>query len=170
MLAVEKTKLDGVLKITPPTIFEDFRGFYIELYNEKLYTEALGGIQFAQDDISISSQHVLRGIHGDGHTYKLISCLMGRIYLVIVDCRENSPGFRQWESFMISEQNHQQILVPPGCGVGHLVLSERAIFHYKQTSYYDRASQFTKLWNDPELNIWWPVANPLLTRRDQGLE
>ncbi|KAF0219366.1 MAG: dTDP-4-dehydrorhamnose 3 [Geobacteraceae bacterium] len=170
MLAVEKTKLDGVLKITPPTVFEDFRGFYIELYNEQLYTEALEGVQFTQDDISISSKHVLRGIHGDSHTYKLISCLMGRIYLVIVDCRETSPQFRQWESFIISDKNHLQVLVPPGCGVAHLVLSEQAIFHYKQTSYYDRTSQFTLSWNDPLLNIWWPVKNPLLSRRDEGLE
>ncbi|NTV49873.1 MAG: dTDP-4-keto-6-deoxy-D-glucose epimerase [Geobacteraceae bacterium] len=170
MLVVEKTKLEAVLKITPPTVFEDFRGFYIELYNEELYKEALGGVHFAQDDVSISSKHVLRGIHGDRHTYKLISCILGRIYLVIVDCRESSPQFRQWESFIISADNHYQILVPPGFGVAHLVLSDQAMFHYKQSSYYDRSSQFTKLWNDPELNIWWPVKNPLISQRDGGLE
>jgi len=170
MLAVEKTKLDGVLRITPPTIFEDFRGYYLELYNESLYTEALGGVRFVQDDISISSKHVLRGIHGDRHTYKLISCIMGRIYLVIVDAHEASPQFRRWESFIISSENHFQILVPPGFGVAHLVLSEQAMFHYKQSSYYDRASQFTLLWNDPQLNIWWPVKDPLVSRRDEGLE
>jgi len=64
----------------------------------------------------------------------------------------------------------KQILVPPKFAIGHLVLSEKAIFHYKQSSYYDRASQFTLLWNDPQLNIWWPVRNPILSRRDQGFE
>lgn len=170
MLQVEKTKLDGVLRIIPPTIFEDFRGFYIELYHEQLYTEALGGVHFVQDDVSISSKHVLRGIHGDKHTHKLISCLMGRIYLVIVNCQECSPQFRQWESFIISAENRSQILVPPSFGVAHLILSDQAIFHYKQSSYYNRESQFTCLWNDPAYNIWWPVVNPLVSRRDQGIE
>lgn len=164
---VLKTKLANVLQITPPTIFEDFRGSYVELYNEELYQQAGIGVKFLQDDFSVSSKHVLRGIHGDCGTWKLISCLLGRFYMVVVNWDETSPQYRQWESFTLSEENRQQILVPPKHGLGHLVLSERAIFHYKQSSYYDRPSQFTLRWNDPAMNIWWPVKDPLLSQRDQ---
>ena len=170
MIRVERTHLDGVLRIVPPTIFEDFRGSYVELYNEDLYTGNCGPVHFIQDDISTSSKNVLRGIHGDRHTWKLISCLQGKLYLVIVNWNEASAQFQAWEAFTLSGENHLQILVPPRFGVGHLVLSDQAIFHYKQSAYYDRTSQFTLAWNDPRLKIWWPVGNPILSRRDQGLE
>ena len=169
-MEVSKTKLDGVLLIKPPTIFEDFRGTYVETYNEKLYTEAGITVKFAQDDISVSSRHVLRGIHGDGKTWKLISCFYGKFYLVVVNWDNTSPQFGKWESFILSDQNRLQVLVPPKFGNGHVVLSELAIFHYKQSSYYDRASQFTILWNDPKLNIWWPVKAPIVSRRDAGVD
>ena len=164
------TPLDGVLLITPPTIFEDFRGSYVEIYNETLYRDAGIAVDFKQDDISVSSRHVLRGIHGDRKTWKLVSCLSGQFYLVVVNWDESSPQFGVWTSFVLSEFNRQQVLIPPKFGNGHVVLSDQAIFHYKQSTYYDRSSQFTILWNDPKLNIWWPVKNPILSRRDEGSE
>lgn len=169
-IEVSKTKLDGVLLIKPPTIFEDFRGTYVETYNEKLYTEAGIKVKFVQDDISVSSRNVLRGIHGDDKTWKLISCLYGKFYLVVVNWDNASSQFGQWESFVLSDQNRLQVLVPPRFGNGHVVLSEMAIFHYKQSSYYNRASQFTLFWNDPKLNIWWPIKNPVVSRRDEDSE
>ncbi len=169
-MEVSKTKLDGVLLIKPPTIFEDSRGTYVETYNEKLYIEAGIGIRFVQDDISVSSRNVLRGIHGDGETWKLISCLYGKFYLVVVNWDDTSPQFGKWESFVLSDQNRLQVLVPPKFGNGHLVLSELAMFHYKQSTYYNRATQFTLLWNDPKLNIWWPIKNPILSKRDENGE
>ncbi|MBI3041152.1 MAG: dTDP-4-dehydrorhamnose 3,5-epimerase [Chloroflexi bacterium] len=169
-MEVSKTKLDGVLLIKPPTIFTDFRGSYIETYNETLYTEAGIKVKFVQDDISTSKQNVLRGIHGDDRTWKLVSCLYGEFYLVVVNWDKASPQFGQWESFTLSEQNRRQVLIPPRFGNGHVVLSEMAIFHYKQSTYYDRARQFTILWNDPRLNIQWPVDNPILSKRDSGKE
>lgn len=169
-MEVSKTKLDGVLLIKPPTIFEDFRGIYVETYNEKLYTEAGIKIKFVQDDIAVSSQDVLRGIHGDGETWKLVSCLDGKFYLVVVNWDEASSQFGKWESFVLSDQNRLQVLVPPKFGNGHLVLSEQTIFHYKQSTYYNRAGQFTLLWNDPRLNIWWPIKNPIVSKRDEGNE
>ncbi|MEW6156917.1 MAG: dTDP-4-dehydrorhamnose 3,5-epimerase family protein [Verrucomicrobiota bacterium] len=169
-LEVQSTKLPGVLLIKPPTVFEDFRGHYVELYNERIYRDAGIEVNFVQDDISISGRHVLRGLHGDGVTTKLISCLSGRFYLVVVNNDPESMACGRWESFVLSEQNRWQVLVPPKCGLGHLVLSEQAIFHYKQSTYYDRASQFTLMWNDPKLNIWWPVPNPILSKRDSGIE
>jgi dTDP-4-dehydrorhamnose 3,5-epimerase len=169
-LSITRTKLDSVLLIKPPTIFEDFRGTYVELYNEVLYAEAGINVKFVQDDISVSARHVLRGIHGDAETWKLISCLYGRFYLVVVNWDEDSPQFGQWDSFVLSEHNRLQVLVPARFGNGHLVLSDQAIFHYKQSSFYNRVGQFTILWNDPRLNIWWPIKNPIVSRRDEGLE
>jgi dTDP-4-dehydrorhamnose 3,5-epimerase len=169
-LQVNKTKLEGVLLIKPPTLFEDFRGQYVELYNEQLYAEAGITVKFAQDDISVSSKHVLRGIHGDAETWKLVSCLHGRFYLVVVNWDSASPQYGHWDAFTLSEQNRLQVLVPPKFGNGHVVLSEQAIFHYKQNTYYNRAGQFTLLWNDPKLNIWWPIKNPIVSRRDEGLD
>jgi dTDP-4-dehydrorhamnose 3,5-epimerase len=170
MLEIKKTKLDGVRLITPPTIFNDFRGSYVETYNEKLYNEAGIDIVFIQDDISVSSKHVLRGIHGDDVTWKLVSCLYGEFYLVVVNWDKSSPQFGKWESFTLSDRNRLQVLIPPRFGNGHVTLTENAIFHYKQSTYYDRARQFTILWNNPELKITWPVDNPILSERDSGRE
>ncbi|SBW01498.1 dTDP-4-dehydrorhamnose 3,5-epimerase [uncultured Alphaproteobacteria bacterium] len=166
---IETTALDGVLLITPPTMFEDFRGEYVEIYNRDLYMRAGIDQNFIQDDISVSSRHVLRGIHGDAKTWKLVSCLHGSFYLVVVNWDETSPQFRKWTAFTLSEKNRRQVLIPPKHGNGHLVLSESAIFHYKQTTEYDRAGQFTVLWNDPDLNIYWPVKTPILSTRDAGV-
>jgi dTDP-4-dehydrorhamnose 3,5-epimerase len=154
--------------LTPATNFEDFRGSYIELYNRRLFQDAGIDQDFIQDDISTSSRHVLRGIHGDGKTWKLISCLYGLFYLVVVNNDPASEEYRKWQGFTLSDRNRLQVLIPPNFGNGHLVLSDSAIFHYKQTSDYDRESQFTILWNDPGLNIWWPIPSPILSRRDQG--
>jgi dTDP-4-dehydrorhamnose 3,5-epimerase len=165
-LHVAGTNLPGVLKITPPTLHEDFRGEFVELYNEELYKAAGISIPFIQDDISVSHRHVLRGLHGDQATWKLVSCLVGRIYLVVVNNDENSAHFGKWEHFALSEKNRRQILIPPHHGNGHLVLSDVAVFHYKQSTYYDRESQFTIHWNDPRLGIHWPIQNPILSPRD----
>jgi len=161
-----KTDLEGVLLIKP-YVFEDFRGEYVETYNREEYRKNGIACDFVQDDISVSSQNVLRGIHGDAETWKLISCLHGRFYFVVVNCDTDSPDFGKWTSFTLSEKNRWQVLVPPKHGNGHLVLSETAIFHYKQTTYYNPKGQFTYTWNDPRLKLWWPVKNPTVSRRDE---
>ncbi len=167
-MKVKETKLDGVLLIEPPTIFKDFRGGFVELYNEKLYHEAGIGQDFIQDDISFSKRHVLRGFHGDQETWKLISCLWGRFFLAVVNWDEGSPQYMQSDTFELSDDNRLQVLVPPKFGNAHLVLSDHAIFHYKQTTYYDRESQFTIPWNDPRLDIDWPLKDPILSDRDSA--
>ena len=167
-MKVENTKLDGVMKITPPTIFEDFRGSYIETYNKRIYQDNGIDIDFIQDDVSISRKNVLRGIHGDKSTTKLVSCLQGEFYLVVVNNIKESSQYKKWESFYISETNRFQILIPKGFGNGHLVLSERAIFHYKQDTEYNRAGQFTIKWNDPNFSFWWPINDPMTSLRDKG--
>jgi dTDP-4-dehydrorhamnose 3,5-epimerase len=167
-MKVEKTNLDGVLIIDPPTNFQDFRGSYVEIYNEKLYKN-YGIVQdFIQDDISTSRHNVLRGIHGDSTTSKLVSCLFGAFYLVVVNNDSSSPQYKKWEAFHLSDVNRKQILIPPKFGNGHLVLSDLAIFNYKQTTEYNREGQFTIKWDDPEYNIWWPIKSPILSERDGG--
>ena len=165
-MIVEKTKLDGVLLIKLDG-FEDHRGEYLELYNEKLYREKGIDIHFVEDDISIATRDVIKGIHGDDCTWKLISCLHGKFYLVVINYDKQSKDFGKWESFVLSETNKHQVLVPPKHGNGHLCLSEKSIFHYKQSSYYDPSRQFTIKWNDPKFKIGWPVKNPILSLRDE---
>lgn len=167
-LHVTPGRLKGVQVVTPPTIFEDFRGVYLETYNEALYRSAGMDLHFVQDDISVSDRGVLRGIHGDQETWKLVSCLWGKFYLVVVNWDSESDQYGQWESFVLSDRNHVQVLIPPKFGNGHVVLSDQAIFHYKQTTYYNRSGQFTLKWDDPRLGIWWPVRHPVLSQRDEG--
>lgn len=163
---IMKTSLDGILLIKPK-VFEDHRGQFVEIYNEEIYCEKGINIKFVQDDISISSKHVLRGIHHDPQTWKLVSCLYGRIYLIIVNCNEGSSLFGKWQQFTISDTNRYQVLVTPDYGVAHMALTEKVIFHYKQTTYYTPSCQRTFKWNDPRFNIWWPIKNPVLSQRDE---
>lgn len=165
-MKIVESELTGVRIIFPPTVFEDYRGSYVELYNERLYREMGIQLQFIQDDISTSYKNVLRGVHGDNSTWKLISCLFGAFYLVVVDNDPSSMTYKKWQSFTLSDRNRMQILIPPKFGNAHLILTDTAIFHYKQTTEYDRSSQFTIKWNDPSYNIWWPIQSPILSVRD----
>lgn len=163
-MQVKETKIHGAYEFLPDP-FIDHRGTYVELFNQEQYAPYCKAT-FVQDDMSISSRHVLRGLHGDADTWKLITCLHGDIYFVVLDIRENSPTKNIWQSFVLNEKNYRQVLVPPGCANGHLVMSERAIFHYKQSTYYSK-NQFTIRWNDPQYGIWWPITTPILSRRDE---
>lgn len=170
MTLFEKTKLDRVLLIKPE-IFEDFRGEYVEIYNEKLYIDNINtinhaNIKFVEDDISISMRRSLKGVHGDDRTWKLISCLYGKFYLVVINYDKDSKEFGKWQGFTLSDKNRFQILVPPKFGNGHVALSEMSIFGYKQSEYYDPKRQFTIVWNDPRFDMWWPVKSPIVSIRD----
>jgi dTDP-4-dehydrorhamnose 3,5-epimerase len=166
MIKVEKTKLEGVLLIQLDS-FEDHRGEYVETYNERDYRAAGIDVAFNQDDYSISTKNVLRGLHGDAETWKLITCPYGKLYLVVVNCVESSPNFGKWEAFVLSDRNHRQVLIPPNYGNGHMVLSDQAMFAYKQSAYYNPKTQFSYKWDDPLFNIWWPIRNPIISRRDE---
>jgi dTDP-4-dehydrorhamnose 3,5-epimerase len=165
-MQIQKTSLDGVLLIKPD-VFEDPRGEYVEIYNESIFKENGINIRFVQDDMSMSCRNVLRGIHADRETWKLVSCLLGRFYLVIVNCVESSPGFGQWFSVTLSDRSRQLVLVPPGHGVAHLALEDKIIFHYKQSTNYNPSNQATYRYDDPRFKIWWPPVEPILSRRDQ---
>jgi len=163
---IENTELEGVKKIIPTT-FKDHRGSYTEIYNKDFMIENKIDMDFVQDDISVSHKNVLRGIHGDLKTQKLVSCLYGEFQLIVVNNNSESKQFKKWQSFEVSFENKVQILIPPMFGNGHLVLSEFAIFHYKQNTQYDRDSQFTIKWNDPTYKFKWYNNYPILSTRDK---
>jgi len=155
--------IKGCAKITP-TKFEDYRGEYVETYNEKAYEEAFDDIFFVEDDISVSRKNVFRGMHGDGKTWKLIQCLHGEIFLGVLDT--NTKAYRHW---ILNDKNRTQILVPPQCVNGHYVLSNKAIFSYKQSEYYGH-EQITIAPNDPMYKMFWPFiwsnTTPIMSQRD----
>lgn len=168
MVQFEKTALDNVLLIKPE-IYEDFRGEIVETWNNKVYKEFLPlDIKFVCDKISVSQKNVFRGIHSDNITWKLISCLYGKIYLIVLNYDRQSEQYGKWISLILNNRNRHQVLVPPKFGNGHLVLSEKAIFHYKWSEYYDLSKQFTIKWNDPRFNIKLPVSKDrlILSERD----
>ena len=127
-----------------------------------------GDIKFPR--VSVSRQNVLRGMHGDSKSWKLITCLSGVVYLVVIDNRPESPNYLKWDSIVLSETNRKQVLVPPMFANGHLVLSDTAVFFYKWSypgEYPDVKDQFTLKWNDPKVNVHWPIDNPILSKRDK---
>lgn len=172
MIKASKTKLDNVL-LFQFEHFEDHRGTYAPVYHKEDYAavmkKELGKeVEFIEDDYAFSRKNVLRGIHGDNRTWKLVTCMFGSFYIVVVNCDEKSDNFGKWESFVLSRENGKQILIPPKYGNAYLILSDEAIFHYKQSCYYQGSEkQFTYKYNDPRFNIRWPVKNPILSKRDE---
>ena len=153
------------IKIFQPDSFEDYRG---ELYT--LFKQEEHELVFNHDKVSVSKQNVLRGLHGDSKAWKLITCLAGEIYLAIVDNRPSSDTYLTWDSIILTGKNRKQVLVPPMFANGHLVLSSEATFFYKWSypgEYPDVKDQFSLNWRDPKINIYWPIDNPILSKRDK---
>ena len=164
-MIVEKTALNEVLLIKR-NMFEDYRGTFVEIFNRAEYQDSGIRVEFIRDAVSTSGKNVLRGIHYDDKTWKLIQCIFGKIYFVVVDMREDSPQYLQWQSFILSHHNRHQVLVPPYFGNGHLVLSRQCTFHYKMSQYYDPDNEKTLKWDDPKAGIHWPVQAPILSQKD----
>ena len=145
--------------------FTDYRGDLWTLWKDNDFD-----LDFNHDKVSTSRKHVLRGIHGDNKSWKLVTCLYGDIYFVMVDNRESSDTFMKWESMTLNDRNKKQVLLPPGVGNGFLVMSEYSVFHYKWSydgEYPDVDQQFTIKWNDSIVGVEWPIDNPILSRRDK---
>src|ERR1035441_795310 len=158
-MKIKQSEIIKDLVIYTPEINYDYRGEYIETFNKQNYYLPKG-VEFVQDDISVSTRGVIRGVHGDFKTWKLIQWLYGKIILGVVDMRKDSNTFGNVKEFVLSEKNRCQILVPAGCGNGHSCLSNECIFSYKQSEYYGgKGEQFTILYNS--LNINWGVQNPI---------
>ena len=165
---VIKTKLKDCV-IIEPKIFGDERGFFLETFQADRYADLASiNLPFVQDNHSRSSKGVLRGLHFQKTKPqgKLVRVVRGEVYDVAVDIRKGSLTFGQWEAVILSEQNKTQFWVPPGFAHGFVVLSEKADFEYKCTDYYDPSDEVCLLWNDPNLNIPWPIKNPKLSEKD----
>ncbi|EHF4953290.1 TPA: dTDP-4-dehydrorhamnose 3,5-epimerase [Enterobacter hormaechei] len=173
-MKVIETSISDV-KIFEPTVFGDERGFFYESFSQKMFNEAVGHhVDFVQDNHSKSSGGVLRGLHYQMPPYaqaKLVRCIVGEVFDVAVDVREASPSFGQWVGVHLSATNKRQLWIPEGFAHGFLTLSENAEFVYKTTNYYHKESEAGVIWNDPELNILWPLGelNIALSQKDEEL-
>ncbi len=151
-----------------PKVFGDARGFFMETWNQHRYAEAGLNVDFVQDNISVSRQGILRGLHFQNpHPQgKLVSVLQGEVFDVALDLRQHSPTFRRWHGLNLSSENKRQFYIPPGFAHGFLVLSETAMFHYKCTEFYSPKDEATIRWDDPDLAIQWPSGNPQVSEKD----
>ena len=166
-MKVTGTKLPGVL-IIEPQVFGDERGYFMESWSQHRYKEAGIDHDFVQSNVSKSQQGVLRGLHfqNPNPQGKLVYVLEGEVFDVAVDIRRGSPTFGQHEGIILSGENHRQFYVPEGFAHGFCVLSESATFCYMCTNYYDAQADASIAWNDPELNIDWPITSPSLSSKD----
>ena len=166
-MQLETTPIQG-LSIVLPRVFEDERGFFYESWNEAAF-RAIGIDQrWAQDNHARSCAGTLRGLHfqtGPGQA-KLVRCTLGSVWDVAVDIRPGSPTFRQWFGVELNDRNRKMLFIPAGFAHGYCVLSDIAETLYKCSSVYDAALESEFAWNDPEIGIAWPIASPLLSKRD----
>lgn len=165
---VVETPLPGLLRIEP-RVFGDPRGFFLETFRQTRYDGIGLPAEFVQDNHSRSPYGILRGLHFQSPQPqgKLIFVVRGEIWDVVVDLRKSSATFGQWYGVTLSDQNHWQLYVPEGFAHGFCVTSDSADVIYKCSDYYAPEHEQTLLWNDPDLNIPWPVANPLLSAKDR---
>jgi len=156
--------------IIEPDVFGDDRGRFLETYQAQRYLDYGIPDRFVQDNISYSSKGVIRGLHYQlGQPQgKLVWVAQGEIYDVAVDIRKGSPSFGKWESVILSSENHRQIYVPEGFAHGFCVTSSSAIVIYKCTDYYAPKEERGISWDDPLLNIDWPIDEPVLSEKDRG--
>ena len=163
------TKIPDLIVIEPD-VFQDSRGYFLELYQREKYRCNGVPLEFVQDNRSRSVKGTLRGLHFQQRQPqgKLVQVTVGEVFDVAVDIRRHSPTFKQWVGVTLSEGNFRQFYVPPGFAHGFCVLSEYAIFEYKCTDFYSPQDELAIAWNDAELGVDWPVKEPILSKRDSA--
>ena len=167
----KKLKIPDVILISPK-VFSDDRGFFYENFQKSTFV--FNGIdkQFVQDNISHSTKGVLRGLHyqkNPNAQAKLLTAIKGEIFDVAVDIRKNSPTYGKWVGEILSEINHNSLYIPEGFAHGFCVLSECADVLYKVTQEYSPENERGIIWNDSEIDINWPIDNPILHEKDSTL-
>ncbi len=167
-MQVIDTDLPGV-KILEPRVFEDERGFFLESFNARAFGDAGLPTAFVQDNHSFSRHGVLRGLHYQYPRWqgKLVRAVTGEIFDVAVDIRRDSPHFGRWVGVILSADNRRQLYVPPGFAHGFCVMSDSADVLYKCTALYAAEDDRCIVWNDPDIGVDWPVADPLLSDKDR---
>jgi dTDP-4-dehydrorhamnose 3,5-epimerase len=163
----EPTALPEVVVITPD-VFRDPRGYFLETYHQGKYRAGGIAVTFVQDNLSRSVRGALRGLHAQRRRPqgKLIRVAEGEVFDVAVDIRRGSPTFARWVGVALSADTLRQVYVPPGFAHGFCVLSETAVVEYKCTELYDPDDEIGLIWNDPEVGISWPIADPTLSAKD----
>lgn len=171
-MKLKKTKIAGLLLIEPE-IYTDERGEFFESFNKEKMRQIGLFEEFVQDNQSISKKGVLRGLHFQKPPFsqgKLVRVVKGAALDVAVDLRKESPTYGQWESVELNDENQLMYYIPPGFAHGFVALVENTVFVYKCSNIYNKASEATILWNDPDLQIDWKVKNPLVSEKDlQGM-
>ena len=168
-MMIEDTNLHGV-KVITPKVHEDSRGFFLESFNKRNFSDAGINYQFVQDNHSRSIKNVLRGLHFQKTKKqgKLVRCTKGDVFDVVVDIDMKSNTFGDYFGIELSESNKKMLWVPPGYAHGFCVLSEYADFQYKCTDFYDPNDEGGLLWSDKNINIPWPIKDPLISTKDQN--
>ena len=163
-MKIIKTKFNG-LKIYKKNSFNDKRGYTRELFLNKLLNK-----KFPFDLISLSKKNVIRGLHLQikKPQGKFITVLKGKIFDVVVDCRKNSKTFGQYFSIVLSEKQNSSLFIPEGFAHGYCSLTKDSLLHYKMTEYRDKKLERGILWNDKDLNIKWPLKNPIISVKDRS--
>ena len=166
-MKVIETRLPGV-QVVEPQVLGDSRGYFYESYNESKFRNVGIDRRFVQSNVSRSARGVLRGLHYQwpNPQGKLVSVLEGEVFDVAVDIRRGSPAFGQWAGVMLTADNHRHFWVPEGFAHGFCVLSEHATFAYQCTALYDARTDSGIRWNDADIGIDWPIADPLLSDKD----
>jgi dTDP-4-dehydrorhamnose 3,5-epimerase len=160
------TEIDGVVLIEPD-VHGDERGFFVETFRANEAAQLGIEVEFVQENHSRSGERVLRGLHMQRGQAKLVRCARGAIFDVAVDLRPDSPTYKRWEGYELDDVTHRQLFIPDGFGHGFCVLSEDADVLYRVSSYYDPDLERGIAWNDPEVAVRWPVADPILSERDR---
>lgn len=153
------------IKIFKSSIHKDNRGYLWTSWNEKKIK-----LNFNHDKFSVSRKNVLRGLHGDSKTWKLVSCVYGKVFLVIVNYDKNSKNYLKVKNLILDYRKNVQVLIPPNFLNGFLCLSEKCVFHYKLSykgRYFDVGKQIALKWNDKKLSINWPKKKYILSKRDK---
>ena len=166
---VEQTYIDGLLVITP-NVFGDERGYFLESYNKRALESILEST-FVQDKESASQKGVLRGLHFQNPPYaqaKLVRVIKGSVLDVVVDLRKDSETYGKHYKHVLSGEHKEQLYIPEGFAHGFLVLEDDTIFSYKCTSYYQKDSEGSLLWNDPTLGINWQIEDPIISEKDRN--
>jgi dTDP-4-dehydrorhamnose 3,5-epimerase len=167
---IQKSALIDGIYILKPSVSEDLRGnIWTSFLKEDVEKLLPSGLSFKHDKFSESKYNVLRGIHGDSASWKLVTCVFGEVHQVVADLRPTSHTFMKWQKFIINKSKQCLILIPPGVGNAYYVSGANAVYHYKLAyngDYIDAGDQFTYPWNDPSLGIDWPSKTPILSSRD----
>ncbi|MBI9033045.1 MAG: dTDP-4-dehydrorhamnose 3,5-epimerase [Bacteroidales bacterium] len=167
-MEIIKTDIPAVL-IIKPDVYKDDRGYFFESYNRQKLKEQNFDLTFIQDNESKSGKNVLRGLHFQKPPFdqgKLVRVVKGAVLDVAVDIRKNSPTYGKWTSVVLTEENKWMYWIPSGFAHGFLTLEDDTVFTYKCTNVYNKESEGSLLWNDPDLNIDWGVENPILSGKD----